>query len=91
MWSIHDVQNRALIGQFREHSPQGCFIVGNLQIELADARRDEINVVAHRTEAAIVRPYVQSDAFGVSVLAPDGCAVQLPTIGKLILAVPACW
>ncbi len=47
-----------------------------------------VNVVAHSTGVSIVRAYLQSDAYGATVLAPDGSHVKLPTIGRLILAAP---
>lgn len=47
-----------------------------------------VNVVAHSTGVSIIRAYLQSDAYGATVLGPDGAAVRLPTIGKLILVAP---
>ena len=48
-----------------------------------------VDVVAHSTAAAIVRAYLQSDAYGQTVLDPDGLPVRLPTIQDLVLAAPA--
>lgn len=48
-----------------------------------------VDVVAHSTAAAVVRAYLQSDAYGQIVLDPDGVPVRLPTIQDLILAAPA--
>ena len=59
-----------------------------IQAMRANPGRSVVNVVAHSTGVSIVRAYLQSDAYGKSVLAPDGSRVTLPTIGKLLLAVP---
>lgn len=47
-----------------------------------------VNVVAHSTGASVVRAYMQSDAYGATVLDPAGRPVKLPTIGKLVMAAP---
>lgn len=48
-----------------------------------------VNIVAHSTGVTLVRAYLQSDAYGKTVLDENGSAVKLPTIDKLVLVVPA--
>jgi hypothetical protein len=47
-----------------------------------------VDIVAHSTGATIVRAYLQSDAYGQTVLDSNGQPVTLPTIRRLILAAP---
>ncbi|GJF18711.1 hypothetical protein NGTWS1803_08200 [Mycolicibacterium cyprinidarum] len=47
-----------------------------------------VDVIAHSTGGSVVRAYLQSDAYGQTVLGPDGQPVRLPTIRRLILAAP---
>lgn len=47
-----------------------------------------VDVVAHSTGVSVVRAYLQSDAYGQTVLAPDGQQVTLPRIRTLVLAAP---
>lgn len=49
---------------------------------------DSVDVVAHSTGATVVRAYLQSDAYGQTVLDSNGQPVELPTIRRLILAAP---
>lgn len=48
-----------------------------------------VNIVAHSTGVSLVRAYLQSDAYGQTVLDENGSLVKLPTIDTLVLAVPA--
>lgn len=48
-----------------------------------------VDIVAHSTAGALVRAYLQSDAYGQIVLDQEGQPVQLPTIQDLVLAAPA--
>lgn len=47
-----------------------------------------VDIVAHSTGATVVRAYLQSDAYGQTVLDTNGDPFQLPTIRRLILAAP---
>lgn len=47
-----------------------------------------IDIVAHSTGTALVRAYVQSDAYGQTVLDASGQPVRLPTTQDLVLAAP---
>lgn len=47
-----------------------------------------VDIVAHSTGATVVRAYLQSDAYGQTVLDANGDPIQLPTIRRLILAAP---
>ncbi|MDQ1305549.1 MAG: hypothetical protein QG671_1380 [Actinomycetota bacterium] len=51
--------------------------------------QDRVNLIAHSTGVTLVRAYLQSDAYGQTVLDENGSAVKLPTIDTLVLAVPA--
>lgn len=48
-----------------------------------------VDIIAHSTGGTVVRAYLQSDAYGKTVLGPHGQRVRLPTIRRLILAAPA--
>lgn len=50
---------------------------------------DSVDVIAHSTSAALVRAYLQSDAYGQVVLDAESRPVRLPTIQDLVLAAPA--
>lgn len=47
-----------------------------------------VDVIAHSTGGTLVRAYVQSDAYGKTVLGPHGQPVRLPAIRRLVLAAP---
>ena len=49
-----------------------------IQAVRSNQGRGVVNVVAHSTGASIVRSYLQSDAYGKSVLAPDGFQGHAP-------------
>lgn len=49
---------------------------------------ETVDFVAHSTGGILVRAYLQSDAYGKTVLGPNGQSVRLPTIRRLILAAP---
>lgn len=54
----------------------------------ADPGASAVNVVAHSTGVSIVRAYLQSDAYGASVLDASGQRVTLPRIDRLVMAAP---
>lgn len=59
-----------------------------VQAAEANPGTDSVDIVAHSTGGTLVRAYLQSDAYGETVLGPHGQPVRLPTIRRLILASP---